>query len=207
MLTFPDVPWIDPDVLFSTRAGGARRAPHNLVAPASFGFSLITLAAGPLVAQSPDLVPTSVTGPGSAQIGQSIQATVVYANQGSVTSSSTWQGRIYLSTDQTITTTDPHVDTWTRNTDLTPGASDSYVGSFAIPSVTPGTYYLGAIVDVNDAETESDETNNSLAATTSITITAAPAIGLSPTALTYAAQTGTNPPTQTVTVTNTGVGR
>ncbi len=187
---------------FSKRARGARGALLNIVGPAAIGLSLTTLAAATLVAQSPDLVPTSVTGPASAQIGQSIQATVVYENQGTATSSNTWQGRIYLSTDQTITTADIHVDTWVQNTDLTPGASDSHVGTFVVPSVTPGTYFLGAIVDVNDAETESDETNNSLAAT----VTAAPAIGLNPTTLTYAATVGTDPPTQVVTVTNTGGG-
>ncbi len=185
---------------------GHRGALLNIVGPALIGLFTLIPTAGALTAQSPDLVPTSVTGPSSAQIGQSIQATIVYGNQGTVTSTSTWQGRVYLSTDQTITTADIPVGSWTRNTDLTPGASDTHVGNFTVPGVTPGVYFLGTILDVNDAETESDETNNSLAAATSITITAAPAIGLNPATLTYAAQVGQDPPAQTVTVTNTGAG-
>jgi hypothetical protein len=69
---------------------------------------------------------------------------------------------IFLSTDETITTADTQLDSWGLPA-CNLGACDSITQDriVTIPSGTEeGSYYIGIVADVNEFETEADETNN-----------------------------------------------
>ena len=108
----------------------------------------------------PDLIVVSVDGPTTGSPGGSILLTDTVKNQGGVSAAS-FSVHFYLSTNTLITTS---VDTLlgSRNvSSLSVGSSSIKSTSLDIPSsVSPGLYYLGAIVDKDDVVSEDDETNN-----------------------------------------------
>jgi subtilase family serine protease len=88
-------------------------------------------------------------------------------NQGTAAAGLFYNG-FYLSTDATITSADTYLDNNANS--LAAGASFVWGGpTLTIPlGTTPGTYYVGILVDNANAITESDETNN--AVSTPITV-------------------------------------
>ncbi|MCF6212223.1 MAG: S8 family serine peptidase [Gammaproteobacteria bacterium] len=130
------------------------------------------VATSPLqVIKDVDLVISSVSTPDSqAYSGAAIGVTYTIHNAGgSPTDSGSWVG-IYLSSDATITTADTRIRS--RYIYNIPGGS-SYTRTIAatIPAnLTVGTYYLGAIADDTDLQTESNEDNNGLTATIPLSI-------------------------------------
>lgn len=134
----------------------SRDAAGNLATSADFTF---TTSAG---TTGIDLIMTSVIGPNSGQMGGSIVITNVVNNQGS-SAAGFFEVRLMLSTDQTITSSDT-VLTYRNVNSLAAGASNSANTTVTLPNgMTPGTYYLGAIVDIQNLVSETNETNNSLA--------------------------------------------
>jgi len=108
-----------------------------------------------------DLIVTSVSGPTSAGLGDQIAVTTIVKNQGSGDSGGFYTS-IYLSADPTINTNDIAVTTFYVSP-LLAGAQQTYTVNPVIPStVTPGTYYIGAIADTSNAIGESNKTNNAL---------------------------------------------
>jgi subtilase family serine protease len=118
----------------------------------------------------PDFVITSVTGPASAQHGQSITAQVTVCNRGTQDDSADLE--VYLSADATIRANVP------------PGPSEDYwLGSaptgylyagqcrtvavtgsaYSPPPGGDGAYYVGAVVDPYNSRTELMDDNNALA--------------------------------------------
>jgi hypothetical protein len=81
-------------------------------------------------------------------------------NQGDAASGFFSNG-FYLSTNAVISASDIYL-TGNANTSLDPGASFQWGGpTLSIPADTsPGTYYIGILVDRTDGVNESDETNN-----------------------------------------------
>jgi len=76
-----------------------------------------------------------------------------------------WTSGYFLSPDPVITREDRRLtgQESLEAGDLAPGQSHTFPGDahIAIPTdVTPGTYYFGILVDVDDRIPESDETNN-----------------------------------------------
>jgi subtilisin family serine protease len=107
----------------------------------------------------PDLVVTAISGPTSAARGSLKTFNLSFKNQGTGTASALDVG-IYLSTDQTITTADTRIGAWFEAT-LAAGATKSGAISLQIPStLTPRTYYVGAIADYKKVVIESNEGNN-----------------------------------------------
>ena len=77
---------------------------------------------------------------------------------------------VYLSTDANITTSDILLTTRSVSS-LAAGATSAANTSVTIPSSTPvGTYFIGAIADNGNTQTETDETNNSRATTATIQV-------------------------------------
>jgi len=110
----------------------------------------------------PDLVATSVSGPASGSPGDQIQTTVVVKNQGTAGSGG-FSVNVYLSSDATITTSDPQVGSDSLGS-LAVGGQQTLIINGTIPStLSSGSYYLGAIVDSGYSVSESNEDNNSLA--------------------------------------------
>lgn len=131
----------------------------------SQGLLLLTLAAlmvTPAVASGPDMVVSSVTGPTTGSNGNNITITDTVMNQGQGSASKFYEG-IYLSTDATITTSDLLIGGRWLNI-MAPGETSTLTTTATLPiTLTPGTYYIGAITDVYNRVVESSETNNILA--------------------------------------------
>jgi hypothetical protein len=116
---------------------------------------------------APDLVVTALTAPTTGTIGGLINGmSVTVKNQGSATAGS-YQLGFYWSTDSTITTGDVSSGWTCSMAAQNPGASQSCTGQVGVPpSLSPGTYYLGAIADDLQQVTEINEQNNARAADT-----------------------------------------
>jgi hypothetical protein len=118
------------------------------------------------VSTLPDLIVTQLTAPTTGSVGGQITVSVTVANQGSANAGAFRLG-FYFSTDSTITTG----DTFTAWCDFPPGlaagASATCGGPVGVPSsLSPGTYYFGAIADDLGAVAESNESNNARSADT-----------------------------------------
>jgi len=110
-----------------------------------------------------------VNGPTSATAGQTVSTEWVLENLG--TTSITCDVRWYLSTNSTITTSDTVLSTNTGAW-ISGAGSGTFTKNLTIPSGTSaGTYWIGLIVDYNNAVAESNENNNALAQPRSVTIT------------------------------------
>ena len=112
----------------------------------------------------PDLITTSLMGPPTAAVGTEASISASIRNQGPANAGPFRLG-LYLSADTTITTNDTWFAACTYEAGLPAGESETCSGSFPIPpQVSPGRYFLGAIVDDLDRVAEKSETNNALAA-------------------------------------------
>ncbi|MEK7679103.1 MAG: SBBP repeat-containing protein, partial [Deltaproteobacteria bacterium] len=109
-----------------------------------------------------DLVVSSLTAPVAARAGLSVSVSYTVTNNGAGASSASYV-KFYLSTDTTIAASDIYLGQRSVG-GLASGASSSATTSLLIPqSVTPGTYYIGAIADATNTNTESNESNNTRA--------------------------------------------
>ncbi|TAK33737.1 MAG: hypothetical protein EPO21_11995 [Chloroflexota bacterium] len=116
----------------------------------------------PFTIQSTDLVPTAFTAPTIAPAGQSVALSWTVKNQGNADAASSWEDRVYLSTDTTLDSTDTYVTRITQNTALTAGISYGVSQTVNSPRVTPGDYYLILRTDMYNHVAEFNETNNNL---------------------------------------------
>jgi len=131
----------------------------------SYG-QVVTVTAG---GQS-DLVITSVSGGAQAPASGTLEVSATVKNHGAVTSGA---NRIdfFLSPNATITADDIYFG-YCNVGSLAPEATFTCSGGVGLPTAaTPGTYYIGAIVDAGAAVAESNEQNNTLAASATTTIT------------------------------------
>jgi hypothetical protein len=118
------------------------------------------LAGNQIVVTGPDLTMTAVSAPANAVTG----GTIAVSNSVTTVNGAPqfWVG-IYLSSDETITTSDQ----WIGNrsvASLASGATSTLDTTVLIPNaLVPGTYYIGAIADYVNVVVEYDETNNALA--------------------------------------------
>jgi subtilase family serine protease len=126
----------------------------------------------------PDLVVTAVSGPLMGAVGKTIAVTNTVENQGHAPAGSS-RVDFYLSVDNLFSTAGDNFQlTGSRTLTLAAGAISSATTTVTIPAsgpgtVPPGTYYLLAVADAaNAVPTELDETNNTRASLTQITITA-----------------------------------
>lgn len=119
----------------------------------------------------PDLVITSVTSPTTGLAGEVIENSVVVKNQGD-TDSGSFQIGFYLSKNSSITTWDIYTNSRCNfENGLPAGVAKTCSGPVALPDdLASGSYYFGAYADDKYAVTESNETNNGLAAGNQITI-------------------------------------
>ncbi|MFL6215857.1 MAG: CARDB domain-containing protein [Blastocatellia bacterium] len=109
----------------------------------------------------PDLLITSLTSDAVAIIGEPLRNVVAdIINQGKKPAGA-FRIHYYLSADATITPEDIDTGATCEIAGLPRGEVARCVTSIALPaSLAPGTYYLGAIIDDQNAVAESDESNN-----------------------------------------------
>jgi subtilase family serine protease len=107
----------------------------------------------------PDIILLSVSGPSSASLGKSIPITVVVKNQGAASSGGFYVSG-YLSSDPTITTNDSKIGTTYLN-GLAANAEQTVTINGKVPSkFSLGSYYVGAVADIENRVAESNESNN-----------------------------------------------
>ena len=110
-----------------------------------------------------DVDAQAVTAPATAAIGGAIPVSVTTHNGGRQETGPFRVG-LYLSTNPTITTDDPLLDSCAMAS-LSVGATTECARTVKVPDwVTPGTYYVGAIADDQEAIDETNENNNARAA-------------------------------------------
>lgn len=115
----------------------------------------------------PDFVIDALGAPGVGSIGGAINVTGTVRNQGASTGAS-FRVTYWYSTDAIITTGDTYSGSGcTFGSGLAGGTTADCNGAIPVPvGLTPGTWYVGAIVDDLGAIVESQETNNTRASAT-----------------------------------------
>ena len=114
----------------------------------------------PTTAAHPDLIPTSLVAPPTAETRRPISIHAAVSNSGPVDSGPFRIG-LYLSVDEVITTDDTWFAACSFDSGLPAGESETCNRLFPLPPrVSAGRYFLGAIVDDLDQVAESSETNN-----------------------------------------------
>ena len=94
-------------------------------------------------------------------VGASETADLIVMNQGDG-DAGFFYCQIYLSADDIIGSGDIQLGGDLYYSSISAGSTGGVYGHpFTVPDVTDGTYYVGAVVDVYNSVTESDETNNS----------------------------------------------
>jgi len=130
----------------------------GLLSPAILALTILLGLSGAALAAAPDLVVSELTAPSEAQPGAMVGVTETTKNQGTVASGSSTT-RICIARDAALT--DQVVNRDLAHAALAAGASEQKGGPLLVPAdLAPGTYYIGAIADVNGAVAESDESNN-----------------------------------------------
>ncbi len=117
---------------------------------------------------------TSTLTPATVQRGEDVTLTHRVSNVGTGPSGS-FVIKYYLSSNQIISTGDVYVGEKT-DSGLSGGFGRNWTDrNYTVPSsLTPGTYYLGWIIDANNDEGETDENNNTSYHPTPITVTVSP---------------------------------
>ncbi|MCM0593810.1 MAG: CARDB domain-containing protein [Gloeotrichia echinulata DEX184] len=132
------------------------------------------LQAVPIILTAPDLVVTAAnTSVSAATWGESIQATWTVTNQGTVVAAANWADQIYLSDDLTLDGTDRFITSLSAASQAPLAAGGNYTQNLQITIPTnsgTGSKYLLFVADANDAQGETDNSNNVKA--TAITIKA-----------------------------------
>lgn len=117
----------------------------------------------PQATDLPDLALVAITIPGAGTIGDSVNVKLTIQNHGEATAGA-FRAGVYFSTDQTLTTSDTYSGAFCSFQGLSVGGTAECEGPVPVPeSLTPGTYFVGGIVDDDGSVEESDETNNQLA--------------------------------------------
>ena len=106
-----------------------------------------------------DLVVSAISGPSSATRGSAMSISWSIKNQGAASANPNYS-RAYLSTNTTISTSDTPVFTCNHGSGIAVGSTRTCTGSPTVPSLAPGTYYLGVFADYTGLILESNETNN-----------------------------------------------
>ncbi len=109
----------------------------------------------------PDLDVLGAVTPGSYSVtkGETVKLSFDVYNVGNVTAGASTTG-IYLSTDSIITTSDTLLSMDSVASIAAKGSTKENVSVTLPTTLAPGTYYIGAIPDYNNAVAEGNETNN-----------------------------------------------
>ena len=128
---------------------------------------ILGIAQAAHAAALPDLIVTALTGPASGSTAASITISNTVANIGAGSLVDECYIAFYLSTDTVVTTEDILLGNRGIYGGILPGGTNSGTVAVGIPaSLAAGTYYLGAIVDYDNRNTESDEGNNAFVGST-----------------------------------------
>jgi len=132
--------------------------------------TLVSVAVVPLA----DLEISAVSAaPNALAAGEELEVSDTVTNSGA-TGAAAFQVGIYLSSDATITAADTLLGL-RAVPELARGASSSASDTLLLPaSLAPGTWYVGALADVQNAVPESDESDNARSTPTTLTVIGLP---------------------------------
>ncbi len=150
--------------LTKTAPSGAATGSYTVNAIVTRGGDVATATASVVVQAPPlpDLAVSSFVSSASGVAGSQIHISVTVRNQGAA-SAGPFQIGFYYSSDAVITTSDVWSG-WVCDYPggLAAGSSGTCAGPIGVPpSLAPGVYYVGAIVDDTGVVAESNESNNS----------------------------------------------
>jgi subtilase family serine protease len=158
-LTVPASMLAGPYFLFAAADG------DGLVAEAQESNNTATRS----IALGPDLAVSGLGAPTSAPAGATITVSDAVINQGAGGADATTT-RFYLSTNVLFDAADVPLPGSRSVPALAPGAASTGSAQVTIPPGTaPGTYFLLAVTDADNAVRESSETNNALARSIQVT--------------------------------------
>jgi subtilase family serine protease len=130
----------------------------GLLPAAILALTILPGLSGAALAAAPDLVVSALSGPSEAEPGDTLGVTETTKNQGDAASGASTT-RICVARDAALT--DQVVTRSLTHSALAAGASEQKSGPLTVPAdIAPGTYYIGAIADVNGQVAESNENNN-----------------------------------------------
>lgn len=129
---------------------------------------------GGACASGPDLMPMPISlSPASVAAGATTNVKFREHNVGNTSAAASWNGKIYLSSDATCCSADVQLDSYTEAAAIGAGSFVDVTRTVTIPAGTAGgQYYVFASLDATGAVTESNETNNTKAQVTLLTVTA-----------------------------------
>ena len=142
------------------------------------GFSPTAMTVS--LAPESDLEPIAVTVPTTGQPGQPASSAITWtvSNIGANTAIGQWSDSVYLSKDGTFDSSSQLIATVLHTGNLAPGTSYTASTNAALPGVAPGDYYLIVRTDVLNNVRESDENNNQLVSTSTISMASVPALSI-----------------------------
>ena len=120
----------------------------------------------------PDLVPTALSAPGLAQMGQSVPLVFTMTNQGLAPAPGPWQNTVFLALDNSGSGAQS-LGYAVFNGTLAPGASISVTQTVILPGGVSGARFLGVQLDAGGQVVERTKTNNTAYAALPLVISAA----------------------------------
>lgn len=139
------------------------------------------VAAQPILIQSPDLQVSMVTSPASAQFGQTVSVTWAVRNSGSTNATANWSDRLYLSPSSTSLLNTRLLLTTPALSTLAAGASYTNSQTVTLPlssDLPPGNYFIVAVADSDQTQSETDYSNNSRSAPLTLTLPPLPDLSI-----------------------------
>ncbi|VAW96699.1 hypothetical protein MNBD_GAMMA19-1735, partial [hydrothermal vent metagenome] len=141
--------------------------PDNTFAEIDEDNNLMVSPAVITILDNADLVVSALSGPDVIGFQGTFQVSFTATNQGPVNAGRRISYQIVLSDDAVITSSDTILESsffsgpYYYSTGLAANSSKSFTRTFTLPDgIAEGDYYLGVILDYDNLNTESDETNN-----------------------------------------------
>jgi hypothetical protein len=126
-------------------------------------------------AAMPDLAPGTFAAPSNASLGGSFAVSLPETNLSTTQVPAGWVGRLYLSTDATLSSGDSLVGTFTESSVIAPSTTITTSRTAAVPSsLAAGNYFVLAVLDATTVVPEADETNNVRASTATVVVAPSP---------------------------------
>jgi subtilase family serine protease len=117
-----------------------------------------------------DLVVSNIAPPSSGSPGESITVNWTIQNSGTNPATGSWDDAVYLSSDQTWDIGDILIGKRTQAGPLATGQSYNGQLTATLPAINPGGYYIIVKTDVQNRVRETNDNNNTGAASTQTTI-------------------------------------
>lgn len=118
----------------------------------------------PLTVHAPNLTPTDLTVPAAADVGSTIMVSWTVANTGGSDAAAPWVDALFLSQDGAIGTGDRLLGTFAHGGEIAAAATYTTTQPLLLPSLPGGDYFLLVRTDNGSALFETDDSDNTRAA-------------------------------------------